>query len=130
MGINKTLVDLDFNWTIVYHPFGTGIALVVSRGISCEGHYHAITSHCNTVEDLEGAVKKIVEKNKDEIKKAIDGFIAMQNSLFALNYDFMRGYKESLSAIFMQSLADWLVHEAQEMEREEFRLKYNQSKEL
>ena len=113
---NWKSIELAPDWYVVPHPNGTGIGVQVFRGINCEGHVHLITSHCNSVQDMYGCLKIIIEKHKQDIEEAISGFINMQNNMFKWNYQHMRGYKESLSSVFMQGLADWLIYEAGEIE--------------
>lgn len=111
----RWFVELAPYWHIAPADDGSGIALHVQRGINCEGHDHVVTSHTNTIARECEAFTAAVEKHKETLGKAIDGFCAMASGVAH-----MTGWPTAnvLAAGFMQVTADFLVREAEKIDLE------------
>lgn len=98
-------VPINGHWRIGWNPFGSGLVLLVDRGISCENHTQVFSFHATNTPELED-VEEAVNALKPEFEHAIDSFV-----------DFMRAAKhalpdenrESIAAIFSLSLLGKIV---------------------
>jgi hypothetical protein len=112
---SRWFVELAHGWHIAPAEDGSGLAIKAMRGIPCEGHDHAVTSHYNTIMYECEAFEAAVEKHKEELPKAIAGFCEMASFVGRT-----AGWSAAnvLAAGFMQSVADFLVTEAQKIDLE------------
>lgn len=93
-----TYVVICHCWRIEYNPFGGGLVLLVDRGISCEGHTHAISAHCTNTPSME-VVSSYIEENREDIVKQIEAFVEFQQALGD-----RWGLKEGIAALFCTAL--------------------------
>ena len=117
------------SWSIGYNPFGSGIALLVNRGINCEDHTHVLTKHI-TNSPKESTIKKCMEMYGDKFKKAIHHFIEFVDNLprqFRPVYDKEKkeriyhaevnwGSKEKYAILFMEDLLKAIKDRCEQIE--------------
>lgn len=98
-------------WRIALAQQGSGIALLVDRGIACEGHVHCLTKHTQNHVSYWTA-EKAVEKVGRELGKQIDAFCEFQRSL-PFNNRAAEALKDSVGVLFMQYLLEVIVGECE-----------------
>lgn len=98
-------------WRVAPAVQGSGLALLVDRGIPCEGHTHVLTRH--TTNPVSWRTAKAVLKDKGEaIEKQIDAFVQFQHTL-PYGDRASEALKDAAGVLFMQYLLEVVAGECE-----------------
>ncbi len=105
--------DLGYgNYKIVRSPYGTGIGLLIDRGIICEFHQQIFTAHTGNYYETE-AILKYLENRKAVLQKTLINFVEGVLCRDDTRLDFSWDTKEAFGALFFTMFIKEVADELQ-----------------
>lgn len=97
-------------WKIAAAPYGTGVALLVERGIPCADHTHCVSAHTtNWISYWEA--KKVVERLSADLAPKIEKFVDLVQSFGFGGKD--EAFRDTLGALFCNYVVETVAAECE-----------------
>jgi hypothetical protein len=99
-------VEIEWPWRVVASPYGTGLALLVDRGIPCADNTQVVNAHTTNCIGYWSALR-VVERLRPALQKQIDAFVGFVRTIEHGSFN------DTVGLLFMQHLLSQVAGECE-----------------